>query len=99
LADGGPVGQGVPAADPPDRPESSVTVTALVMSRGGVLAWSARSGAVGSPTVYELWAMTAEYEHRVALGAAAFTDLKLYPISHRLTWRTGHSGPTHTASF
>jgi len=96
LEGGGLAVASAPAAKALPRPETFVSVTALVMSAGGIVAWSGRSSAVGVPKpTYELWAMTAEYANRVAKGAQPFTDLKLYPVSHKLTWRTGQSGPLH----
>jgi hypothetical protein len=88
------------AARPLPRPVSFITVTDLAVSRAGIIAWTARRGALGVTASYQLWAATAEYERCPAAGQTPFTHLSFTGRDGTiLHWTVGPAGAAGSSAF
>jgi hypothetical protein len=91
LRSGATVGS-EPAAAPPPRAEFFITVTQMALNRNGVLAWVARTGAVGLPQPsYELHLLEHGRDDTVASGTIPIVALSLNTAS--VSWSEDHAGP------
>lgn len=83
-----------PAAKPPVRAESFITVTEMALNAGGVLAWVARIGAIGqSQPNYELHLLEHRSDQTVAAGTIPIVGLAL--TRTRVSWSEDHLGGRH----
>jgi hypothetical protein len=81
-----------PAAKPPPRAESFITVTAIALNANGVAAWVARIGAIGqSQPSYELHLLEHRSDQTVSSGTIPIVALAL--TRTRLSWSEDHAGP------
>jgi hypothetical protein len=86
-----------PATTPEQRPESFITVTAMVVDPNGTLAWIGERSAIGVPApTFEVHALTRS-RNRLVASAANIAPKSLRLHGDTLTWLT--DGQTKSATL